>query len=193
MSESGQQSETGRPGRYQRTTGGLLAAMLVLLLAVAAFVIFRGIFRDTPRIEPEPVEYLPLVESLQDAGREVVYPRELPEGWMVTTVVAEPGERPAWGLGILTDDGRFLGLRQQDEDLEDLLAEHVDEETTEEEPLEGVGSVARTWEAYADEGGDHAYAAEVRTDVGDETLLVYGSAPAEDLRTLIESLTLDER
>jgi hypothetical protein len=47
------------------------------------------------------------------------------------------------------------------------------------------GSVTRQWEGYADAGGDLAYAAEV----ADHVVLVYGSAPADDLLTLVESLT----
>ena len=38
--------------------------------------------------------------------------------------------------------------------------------------------MADTWTTWTDEGGDTGYAAEV----GDETVLVYGSAPAEDLK-----------
>ena len=47
------------------------------------------------------------------------------------------------------------------------------------------GSVARHWGGYADPGGDLAYAAEV----GDHSVLVYGSAPGDDLRAIVESLT----
>ena len=44
--------------------------------------------------------------------------------------------------------------------------------------------VADTWTVWTDEGGDTGYAAEV----GDETVLVYGSAPAEDLEEVIALL-----
>ena len=45
--------------------------------------------------------------------------------------------------------------------------------------------VASRWRTFSDPGGDHAYAAEV----GGQTVLVYGSAPQDELETLVESLT----
>src|SRR3954468_4352357 len=43
-----QASETGRPGRYQRSFGGLIGSMIVLVLVVLGIVAFRGAFRNTP-------------------------------------------------------------------------------------------------------------------------------------------------
>ena len=39
---------------------------------------------------------------------------------------ATPGERPAWGIGMLTDDGRFVGVRQEAADVDELIPEFVD-------------------------------------------------------------------
>lgn len=191
MSESGEGGAAEKPGRYQRTTGGLIGSMIVAVLAVVAVVLFREVFRDTPEVEPEPVDYLPAVASLQEAGREVAYPPALPAGWIVTSVTVDRGSRPGWGLGILTDDGRFVGLRQQDEDASDLVADYVDEDASDADPLELPDALVPSWDGYADDGGDHGYAAEVSTDQGEETLLVYGSAPVEDQEILIGLLTLD--
>lgn len=187
MSESGQE----RPGRYPRTTGGLIGSMIVLVVAVLAIVLFREVFRDTPEVEPQAVEYLPVVASLQEAGREVAYPPTLPEGWIVTSVTYDRGERPGWALGILTDDQKFVGLRQQDEDVDDLVAEHVDEAATEGDPVSIEGALAPEWSSYTDDGGDHGYAATITTDLGEESLLVYGSASAADLETLVGLLVLE--
>lgn len=187
MSESAQE----KPGRYPRTTGGLVGSMIVLVLAVLGIVVFREAFRDTPEIEPEAVDYLPVVASLQDAGREIAYPATLPDGWIVTSVTYDRGERPGWALGILTDDESFVGLRQQDEDVDDLVAEHVDEAATESDPVEIAGSLAPEWSSYADDGGDHGYAAEITTDLGEENVLVYGSASVADIEELVGLLTVD--
>ena len=175
----------GRPGRYQRSTNGLVGALLVTVLAVTAYAVSRGLNRQELEVRPEPVEYLSVVEGLQEAGRQVVYPPTLPEGWIATSVDVRRGDRPAWAMGMLTDEGRFVGLRQVDEDTDDLLAEHVDERTTEAEALRVEGGVVPEWEGYADEGGDHAYVGEVTSEVGEETVLVYGSAPVADLEALI--------
>jgi hypothetical protein len=86
---------------------------------------------------------------------------------------------------MLTDAGDFVGVRQEDAPLDDLLTTYVDEQTVKGSPITVTGSVARRWQAYADEGGDHAYAAEL----GNDEVLVYGSAPTADLRRVLGLLT----
>ena len=178
-----------RPGRYERSPHGLLAALLVVVLAVGAFVAFRAAFRDTPQIEPEPVDYRETVAAAQDAGARVTYPRVLPDGWIATNAVLEPGTppeaEPAFEMAMLTDDGRFVGLREEHAPVEDLLAEYVDPDTDPEPGLQAPGAVARSWDGWSDAGGDLAYSAQV----GRDTLLVFGSADADDLRRLIDALT----
>ena len=44
------------------------------------------------------------------------------------------------------------------------------------------------WATYSDPGGDHAFAAEV----GDDAVLVYGSADEDGLLRLVESLTTEQ-
>lgn len=178
-------SETGRPGRYQRSGGGLLAALLITVVGVVAFLGFRALVRTDLEVEPESVDYLETVGLAQDAGVRPVYPASLPDGWIATGVEVEPGDEPAFGVRMLTDDEQFVGVRQAAESVTALLSTYVDEETAEEEPIEVDGSVASTWEGYSDDGDDLAYAAEV----GEETVLVYGSASASDLRAVVESLT----
>ena len=45
--------------------------------------------------------------------------------------------------------------------------------------------MAQDWQVFEDAGGDLAYAAEV----GDDVVMVYGSAAEEDLRLVLERLT----
>ena len=176
------------PGRPPRTFNGLIGAMVITLLAIGAFVLLRAVTRTDLEVEPEAVDYRDTAAAVYDAGLEVAYPERLPEGWIATSVDYVPGERPAWGVGMLTDEGDFVGVRQEDAPLDDLLATYVDEGAVEGDPIEVTGSVASRWQAYADEGGDHAYAAEL----GDDEVLVYGSAPTADLRRVLELLT-DEK
>jgi hypothetical protein len=179
-------SESQRPGRYQRSGNGLVAAMLITVIAVVAFVGFRSLVRDEPDVEPEGVDYLDTVGLAQDGDVEPVYPAELPDGWIATRAEVLPDAPPGFDLAMLTDDEDFVGMVWSGEPIDDLLAERVDDEDVEDaDPLTVDGSVARQWNGYADQGGDLAYAAEV----GDHVVLVYGSAPADDLRTVVESLT----
>lgn len=186
--EDGGVSEAGRPGRYHRSTDGLLAALVITVLAVGAFVAFRGLFNPELEVEPERVDYLETVELLQEGGVPVVYPATLPPGWIATNLDVEPGERPAFGLSLQTDEGAFVGVRQEDESAEDLLAFYLDADGVDEEAAyDASGSVASTWEGYSDTGGDLGYVAQV----GDETVLVYGSAAPEDVQTVVDSLTAE--
>ena len=48
-----------------------------------------------------------------------------------------------------------------------------------------TSEVADTWQTFTDDGGDTGYA----TEIGDEALLVYGSAPAGDIEAFMGLLT----
>ena len=182
MSEA---TETGRPGRYQRSTGGLIGAILVLLAAVLGFVLFRGAFRETPTYEPAHIDYVALVISVQQTGLEPAYPDRLPDGWYVKDASFDPGDRPVLDLAMTTDDDHFAGLHQEDRSVEDLVDTYVGEDAVEGDEIAIDGTVAPSWQTFSDPGGDHAFAAQL----GDDTVLVYGSAPEDDLRGLVESLT----
>ena len=182
---SDQEQPVGRAGRYQRSIAGGVGSMIVLLLVVLAFVVVRGIFRDNDGADIEPVDYLAVVGPAQEAGVQVVYPPSLPEGWTATSVDFVPGGRPGFGVGMLTDDEKFVGVRQQDADLDSMLETYVDDDAVEGDTVDVEGSVAAEWQEWSDAGGDHAYSA----TVGETEVLVYGSAPTDDLLTIVRSLT----
>ena len=185
---STQQEPTGRAGRYQRSASGLIASLVVTVLALGALLYFMGAFRNDLVVRPEKVDYLETVESAQQAGLVPAYPPSLPEGWIATGVDVTPGDDPVFGLRMLTEDERFVGVRQEDESARTLLIEWVDEEPTADGdytvPASVRRPVARDWEVFTDDGGDTAYAAEV----GDETILVFGSAPRKDLEAIVDGL-----
>jgi hypothetical protein len=162
-----------------------VVAMVVTVVAVVAFILLRSLISADVEIEPENVDYLEKVEQAQGAGVEPVYPPALPEGWQATGAELTPGQPPGFGLTLLTDDEKFVGLRQENDSTDDLLDEYVDDGADEGDPFEVTGSVAPTWETYSDTGGDLAYAAEV----GDTIVLVYGSADRADIEALVGSLT----
>jgi hypothetical protein len=175
----------GRPGRYQRSIAGGVGSMIVLVLVVLAFVVFRGVFRVNQSVDVAPVDYLSVVGPAQQAGMPVVYPPSLPDGWTPTSVAFDPGDRPAWGVGMLTDDGKFVGLRQEDDALDSMLDTYVDDDPVEGDTVTIDGAIVPEWQEWSDAGGDHAYSA----TVGDFEILVYGSAPTDDLLMIVRSLT----
>jgi hypothetical protein len=165
----------------------LVGALLVLLVVVGAFVVLRELGREELEVEPEVIDYLPVVESVQEAGLEVAYPPSLPEGWQATSVDAGPGDDVVFGLGMLTAEDRFAGLRQESTTLEKLVEVYVDENAAAGEPIQaGSGELAGEWRTFTDQDGDTAFGREAP----DGTLLVYGSASRDDLLLLLDELTL---
>lgn len=177
-------SEQQGGGRYQRSTTGLIGAMVVTVALVVAFVVFRDTNRDDLVVEPEPVDYLVVVESIQtgDVGFEVAYPPELPEGWRATAANYQPD--PLWSLSLLTEDDEFVGVRQGPADVEDLVDEFVDEEAEEGEEVTLDSPLARRWRSFTDAGGDYALAAQV----GDAAVLVVGTAGEQTVAEVTGSL-----
>ena len=115
----------------------------------------------------------------------MVYPPSLPHGWTATSIDYVPGKRPAWGIGMLTDDEKFVGIRQADDNLSSLLATHVDADAVQGDTVTVPGALTEQWQEWSDAGGDHAYSA----SLGDTEVLVYGRASTEDLLTIVGSLT----
>lgn len=170
-----------KPGRYQRSSTGLIGAMIVTLLTIGAFVLVRSLTRAEVDVQPEAIDYAAAAEAARGAGFDVVAPASLPKGWIATAVDLRQTDPPLWGLGLLTDDDIFVGLRQEDEPVEDLVEINIDEDAVAGDPLELDSAIGSTWQTWTDQGGDTGYSIEY----GDQTVLVYGSAPAADLQDFI--------
>jgi hypothetical protein len=181
-----------RGSRYDRSFGGLLAAMLVTVVVVVGYVGFRALTRDQPDLEPD-VDYTSCVAYLQEADVTVAYPQTLPSGWRANVIHFVRGTPPEWRIGLLTDQDDFVGVVQQQEDVDDLLTKYVDENPQQGDdaaPDNGLG--ATSWETWSDAGGDHAFSTELTSGpLAGASLLVYGSAPVADQETLLGALTLD--
>lgn len=160
--------------------------MIILLVVMGAYVAFRAVTRDQPDLRPEAVDYLDTVALAQKAGREVVYPESLPTGWIATRTVVGEAPEEDWGVNMLTEEGSFVGVRLDADNLDDLLETFVDEQPTEGDPVDVPGALEPRWRTFTDEGGDTAYAAERESGAW---LIVYGSAGPDDLVDTIGSLT----
>jgi hypothetical protein len=172
--------------RYPRTFGGLVGSMIVLVAAVLGYYVVQNVLHDQPDGTPVAADYLSTVRQVQGAGIQVAYPRSLPKGWIASHEPDfTPGDRPVWSMPMLTDERRFVGIQQQDAPLSDMLDVALPQGARQGEDVRIPSQVSTTWSSWSSSNGDHAFAAKV----GDDTLLVYGSAPVEDLRTLIGRLT----
>lgn len=174
-------SETGQPSRHQRSTGGLIGSMIVLVLVVLGIVVFRGAFRDTPDYQPDDIDYLPLVFGVQQLGHTVAYPPTIPEGW--TTKATSDASEPAFDLVFTTADEHTAGVHQGDTPTRELIDTYVGSNAG--ESGETLTTPLGTWTGWRDTDADHAWT----TEIGDESVLVYSSGDPDALRSLVESLT----
>ena len=187
MSESSEPVSTGG-GRYQRSSGGLVGAMLVTISAVIAFAVFRSLTSDN---EPTPVRAVDWTAAVQSARADdrllVLAPDRLPLGWKATSATYTRGVSPTWHLGMLTDDSKYVGVEEARTSIKALVEEHVD---TDAQRGKEVTIGAEWWQTWTDAGGDYAVARVVRGPGGDEeSVLVVGSAAAAEVRQLAGSLT----
>jgi hypothetical protein len=174
-----------QPGRYQRSASGMVGALLVTLLAILAFVVFRACTRTDLEVKPDHVDYLAEVGFAQGSGADLVYPASLPSGWYATSVDFAAGERPTLGISMLTAANEYAGLRQSPLPAPQLLTTYVDPHPTSGQPVTLDSGIVRHWDTWTDSGGDTALVARWHH----ETLMVFGSAPQADLETLAGSLT----
>ncbi len=173
-----------QPSRYTRSFNGMIGALLITMVFVMAFVLWRAIFRADVDNGSPTVEWQESVGLAESAGLEVVHPRDLPKGWKATSVDLFAGDDPRWGLGVLTDEGDFIGIRQEDRSIDDLVVAYIDEKATEGDEVTVASDVASTWQTWSDDGGDHGFS----TELEGETLLVYGSAPVAEIEDYLGSL-----
>lgn len=186
MSETSPTEPAPKPGRYQRSTGGLLGSMIVLVVVVLGIVVFRAAFRATPEYRPEPIDYRALVASVQGVGLTTVYPPRLPSGWSVKDASFTPGERPVLDLVLSTDDQHTAGVHQEDAAERTLLATYVGTGVSEDRDG-SLRTPVGTWTRWTDTDTDHAYT----TEVDGQTVLVYGSGDEGALAAFVRSLTTE--
>lgn len=182
-------SESPSPagGRYQRSTGGLVGAMVVTVLAVLAFAALRSLNSDPEATPVRAVDY----STMLRAGRaeqvlQVMAPPRLPTGWKATSAGYDAGSAPTWHLGMLTDKGTYVGVEEALGGVADLVAEHVDPDA---EQGQDVTIEGETWQTWRDAEGDYAVARSLRVDGRTyESWLVVGSASEGSIRELAASL-----
>jgi len=173
-----------QPSRYERSTSGMVGALLLTFVFVIGFVVFRSCSRVNPDVSPDHVDYRAQVGFAQQDGATLVYPAHLPPGWYATRVDFEAGTRPELGISLLTPD-QYVGIRQSPRDVPELLAAYVDARPTAGPSVTVDGGVVRRWESWTDSGGDTALSARWHH----ESLLVFGTVSRADLVQLASTLT----
>jgi Protein of unknown function (DUF4245) len=181
----GSTSVSEQPSRYQRSTSGMVGALLVTVLVILAFVGFRAWTSTNVEARPQHVDYLAQIGFAQQAGADLVYPASLPGGWYVTRVDYSPGRRPELGLSMLTPGNEYAGLQESPLTVPELLTTYVDGDPTSGAPVTLDSGVVTRWETWTDSGGDTALTAQWHH----QSLMVFGSASRSDLEALASTLT----
>lgn len=183
-------SQTRSPGggRYQRSTGGLIGAMVVTVVAVVGFWALNA-FKTDHESSPVPaVDYTAMMRSGRaDHKLLVMAPTSLPRGWKATSATYQTGSSPTWHLGTLTDRGQYVGVEEALGGVKNLVEQHVDADAVQGKDVTIDGQTYQTW---TDAGGDYAVSRTVRIGGGDvETYLVVGPAPHATIREFAAALT----
>lgn len=159
--------------------------MIVCVVAVVAYWVLQNGTHSAPSYTPQAVDYTGTVKEIQAAGQSVVYPSSLPAGWKATDARYTPGDQPTWAVPMLTKAGTFAGLQVERTPVLDVVHQYVDKNAHQGSLVTIHSSVGDTWLSWSDSGGDHGFSAKV----GQDTVLVYGSASVSDLETLVGLLT----
>jgi hypothetical protein len=182
-------SQTRSPGggRYQRSTGGLVGAMLVTVVLVAGFAGLNALKTDHPSTPVRAVDYQTVVKGGRADGKLLVMaPTSLPSGWKATSADYSTGSDPTWHLGVLTDQQKYVGVEEAEGRVDDLVEQHVDPDAVQGKDVTIAGQRYQTW---TDSDGDYAVSRTVRDQGGPvESYLVVGSAPEADIRDFAASL-----
>ena len=167
---------TEAPGRYQRSPRGMLAALVVVVVGVTVVVGLRGLGQGNAPSPVQTVDYHGWVSSgRQDGKLDIMVPRPMPHGWRATSVSYVTGSDPRWHLGMLTDQGRYVGIEESWGSPAEMVQQYVDANA---HRGRVVSINARSWQAWTDQGGDYALVSTRPSRVAHrpETVLVVGDA-----------------
>ena len=179
---------TGRPGRYNRTSGGLVGVMIITVLLVVVFASVRGLVFGDRSSDVASVDWEAQVRAGRADGKLTVpAPRSLPESWRATSAAYATGTAPSWRMGVVTGDELYLGIYERLGSVADLVEEHVDANA---EQGEDVTVAGETWQSFSDSGGDYALVRRVEEPQGGRgTVLVVGTVPRTEVRDYVAGLT----
>jgi hypothetical protein len=168
--------------RLRPFMSGIVALAVALVAAIGWYYLGRP---DESQQPVRTVEWKPWVKAGRADGKLLVLaPAELPSGWRATSASYVAGVAPHWHLGMLTGNGKFVGLDEGRDTVSDLVEQNVDANAVRgaEVRIDGLA-----WQVWTDSGGDYAL---VRTVNGakPENVIVVGSAPEAEIRSFVASL-----
>lgn len=176
---------TEQPGRYQRSPNAMIGALLVLLVVIAAFVGLRAISRDNEATPVATVDYAPVLKQARaDKALLAPAPDPMPKGWRATSVRFSPAPHDSWHLGILTGNGKYVGIDESGSTVSDKVNEFLGNDATKGAPVP-IGE--RRWQAWSRPDGNYALTLDTTTG----SIWVGGSAGESVVRKFTGELSFD--
>ena len=171
-----------QPSRYNRSFGGMLGALVVLLLVIGAFAVVHLLGSTDPADPVQPVNYSTSARYARQAATfGLLAPRHLPQGWIATSVRFQGGHDQSWHLGCLTAQRRYVGLEQARAPLISMLQDFVGDNASRGPNVPVAG---QTWQSWTTPDADRALVR--RTPK--VTTVVVGRVPQSTLETFIDTL-----
>ena len=178
-------SQTVNP-RTQRSVAGMVGALIVVVAIGVIWVKIGGSGQKSTPIRT--VDWAAWVKAGRTDHQLMVFaPAKLPSGWRATSVDYTAGAASHWHLGMLTDDGKYVGIEESRDPAEKLAQQYVDENAVRGADVTVAGE---TWQTWTDTGGDYALVRPVELAGRPyETVLVGGSGGRADTRSFVATLT----
>lgn len=171
-------SSTGST-RGNPSMGDIVRSMLLIGVIVLAVWGFGRLFTNTPDEPVEAIDYAKVVDQARPAADfPLLAPPSLPAGWKANSARYEPN---SWHLGVLTEDGDYIGLEQAK-----LSIDRVVDRFAEGSKAAGEKEIGGApWTVRTGPGDDITF---VRRE-GDVTTLVNGNAPRRVIEDYVASLS----
>ena len=183
--ETPEETAQRKAAASQRRKANQTALNLVLAtlasLGIVAFLVFVVV-----RPAPEPAAPIDYVAVAAQSGQPVLAP-ELPDTWTANSARIETvGGVTTWTIGFVTPADQFIALDQGLRANETWLAGAVENA----QPTGSVRIDGHDWSLYDRRGeadtGNHAFS--MSTEVGDDVIVLHGTADDAEFETLATAI-----
>ncbi|MCJ1685744.1 DUF4245 domain-containing protein [Rathayibacter sp. VKM Ac-2927] len=179
-------AENSRLYRQRKTVNNLVFSLLATVGAVALIVLIVPRGEGTVR---DPVDVPAVAAQFQLGESETLAAPDMPDSWSSNAAeLREDGGVEYWYVGLITPKSGYIGVSQGFDADERWVSGQLDSAAaTGVEQIDG-----REWTVYdhrdgASETGNSPYALE--TTAGGSTYLVYGTAPTDEIRQVVDAIT----
>ncbi|MET3961045.1 hypothetical protein ABIE44_000979 [Marmoricola sp. OAE513] len=167
-----------------------MSGIVALVVAVAATMVwyFMGRPDETP-VPVRTVDWSAWVKAGRADHRLALFaPDALPKGWRATSASYVGGNDPRFEIGMLTEDGKYVGIVESESSVRTLVRQNIDDKAERGEDVT-LNDTTSAWQVWTDSGGDYGVALDVENPDGtSETVLVFGSAPDDEIRDFAATL-----